>query len=96
MRLYDRPVGGHRKKFVITEDAAYFVPCLENSPAMIEILGEVFDLDDPEIFREVDDKLDEGRIILGDYHPSTKEMIVHTPLETSSYVERRIGEVFDV
>ncbi len=80
MSLYDRPVEGHRNKFVITEDAAYFVPCPDNSPAMIEILGEVFDLDNPEIFREVDDKLDEGRIILGDYRPSTKEIIVHTPL----------------
>ena len=96
MELYDRPVGGHRNKFVITEGAAYFVPCPNNSPAMIEILGEVFDLDDPEIFGEVDDKLDEGRIILGDYHPSTKEIIVHTPLETNEYVEKRIGEVFDV
>ena len=96
MSLYDRPVEGHRNKFVITEDAAYFVPCPDNSPAMIEILGEVFDLDNPEIFREVDDKLDEGRIILGDYHPSTKEMIVHTPLETSEYVQRRLKEVFDV
>ena len=94
--LYDRPVGGHRNKFVITEDAAYFVPCPDNSPAMIEILGEVFDLDDPEIFREVDDKLDEGRIILGDYYPSNKEISVHTPLETTDYVEKRIGEVFDV
>ena len=96
MTLYDRPVEGHPNKFVITEDAAYFVPCPNNSPAMIEILGEVFDLDNPEIFREVDDKLDEGRIILGDYHPSTKEIIVHTPLETNEYVEKRIGEVFDV
>ncbi len=94
MSLYDRPVEGHRNKFVITEDAAYFVPCPDNSPAMIEILGEVFDLDNPEIFREVDDKLDEGRIILGDYHPSTKEIIVHTPLETSEYVQRRFKEVF--
>ncbi len=96
MSLHDRPVEGHRNKFVITEDAAHFVPCPNNSPAMIEILGEVFDLDNPEIFREVDDKLDEGRIILGDYHPSTKEISVHTPLETSEYVQRRIREVFDV
>lgn len=96
MRLYDRPVEGHRNKFVITEGAAYFVPCPNNSPAMIEILGEVFDLDNPEIFREVDDKLDEGSIVLGDYRPSTKEIIVHTPLETSEYVQRRLNEVFDV
>ncbi len=96
MRLYDRPIGGHPNKFVITEDAAHFVPCPNNSPAMIEILGEVFDLNETKIFRDVDDKLDEGSIILGDYHPSTEEIIVHTPLETSSYVEKRIGEVFDV
>ncbi|MDP9438430.1 MAG: hypothetical protein M3P49_06775 [Actinomycetota bacterium] len=94
MRLYDWPVEGHPNKFVITEDAAYFVPCPNNSPALIEILGEVFDLDDPEVFGEVDDKLDEGRIILGHYHPSTKEIIVHTPLETSEYVQRRLKEVF--
>jgi len=96
LTLYDRPVEGHPNKFVITEGAAYFVPCPNNSPAMIEILGEVFDLDDPEIFREVDDKLDEGRIILGDYYPSNKEISVHTPLETSEYVQRRLKEVFDV
>ncbi len=98
MRLYDRPVEGHRNKFVITEDAAYFLPYLnrDDAPAMIEILGEAFDLDDPRVHNDVDDELDEGRIILGHYHPSTKEIIVHTPLETSEYVERRIGEVFDV
>jgi hypothetical protein len=96
LRLYDRPAGGHPNKFVITEDAAYFLPYLnrDDAPAMMEILGQVFDLDDPEIFREVDDQLDEGRIILGDYRPSTKEMIVHTPLESSEYVEKRVGEVF--
>ncbi len=27
VRLYDRPVEGHLIKFVITEGAAYFVPC---------------------------------------------------------------------
>ena len=96
MRLYDRPVEGHPNKFVITEDEAYFLPYLnrDDAPAMIEILGEIFDLGDPRVHRDVDDKLDEGSIILGDYHPSTKEIIVHTPLETSEYVQRRLKEVF--
>ena len=95
-KLQPKPVDDHENRFVITEDGAYFLPYLnrDDAPAMIEILGEVFDLDDPEIFREVDDKLDEGSIILGDYRPSTEEIIIHTPLETSNYVEKRIGEVF--
>ncbi len=96
MRLCDRPVEGHRNKFVITEDAAYFVPCLDTSPAMIEILGEVFDLDDPQVHRDVDGRLFGGKIVLGYFEPATKEVVIQTPLETSSYVERRVGEVFDV
>jgi hypothetical protein len=94
LRLYDRPVEGHRNKFVITEDAAYFVPCLDNYPAMIEILGEVFDLDDPRVHRDVDGRLFGGRIVLGYFEPATREAVIHTPLETSTYVEKRIGEVF--
>ncbi len=94
MRLYDRPVEGQPNKFVITEDAAYFVPCQNNSPAMIEILGEVFDLDDPRVHGDVDGRLFGGRIVLGYFEPATKEVVIHTPLETSSFVEKRIEEVF--
>jgi hypothetical protein len=94
LRLYDRPVEGHPNKLVITEDAAYFVPCPNNSPALVEILGEVFDLDDPRVHRNVDGRLFGGRIILGNFEPATKEAVIRTPLETSGYVEKRIGEVF--
>jgi hypothetical protein len=94
LRLYDRPVEGHPNKLVITEDAAYFVPCPNNSPALLEILGEVFDLDDPRVHRDVDGRLFEGRIILGNFEPVTKEAVIRTPLESSGYVEKRIGEVF--
>jgi hypothetical protein len=94
LRLYDRPVEGYQNKFVITEDAAYFVPCQNNSPAMIEILGEVFDLDDPQVHRDVDGRLFGGRIILGYFEPATREAVIQTPLEASRYVEKRIGEIF--
>jgi hypothetical protein len=96
MKLYEQPVDGYLNKFVVTEDEAHFVPYLHrtDAPKMVEILGEIFDLDDPEVYREVDGKLFGGRIILGFYDPAHKEIIVHTPLETSEYVERRIEEVF--
>ena len=94
MRLYDRPGEGHRNKLVITADAAYFVPCPNNSLALVEILGEVFDLDDPRVHRDVDGRFFGGRIILGYFEPATKEAVIRTPLETSGYVEKRIGEVF--
>ena len=94
MKLSDQPVEGHETKFVITEDAAYFVPSLHTPPTMEEILQEIFDLNDPQVFGDVDGKLFGGRIILGYYEPSTKEVVIHTPLETSEYVEKRIEEVF--
>jgi hypothetical protein len=94
LRLYDRPVEGQTNKFVITEDAAYFVPCQNNSPAMVEILREAFDLDDPRVHRDVDGRLFGGRIVLGYFEPATKEVVIQTPLEASRYVEKRIEEVF--
>ena len=96
MEVYDQPAGEHKNKFVLTEDNAYFVPCVVDTeiPSFKDILNEVFDLDDPEVFKWVDERLDSGRIILEYYDPSNKEVIVHTPLETSEYVEKRLKEIF--
>ena len=95
MDLHNRPVDHAENKFVITDDRAYFLPYLNKAeaPPFIEILREIFDLDDSEIYREVDGKLFGGRIILGFYDPSHKEIIVHTSLETNEYGEKRIEEV---
>ena len=59
MRIYRQSVEGYQNKFVITEAESYFVPYDDKSdaPRMIEILREVFDLDDPKVHEEVDDKL---------------------------------------
>jgi hypothetical protein len=94
MELHERPLDHVESKFVITEDRAYFVPCLNNTPTMAEILQEILDLDDPQVFVDVDGKLFGGKIIFGYYEPSTKEVVIHTPLETSEYVENRIKDVF--
>jgi len=96
LKLYGQPVEGYENRFVVSEDRAYFVPYLDrmDAPKMVEILGEIFDLDNSEVFSELDGKLFGGRIILGTYNPSNKEIIIHTPLETSEYIEKRIKEVF--
>jgi hypothetical protein len=83
-------------RFVLTEDRAYFVPyCRELCwPSMRDILGEIFDLDDPEVFREVRGRLAVGRIIVGDYFSKTTEVVVEVPLKINEFVEKRIREVF--
>ncbi len=93
MELHDKLV---ENKFVITEDRAYFLPYLnrEEAPWFMEILGEVFDLDDPAISQEVEERISEGKIIMGYYDPLIEKVEIHVPLETSEYVEKRIKEVF--
>jgi hypothetical protein len=83
-------------RFVITEDRAYFVPHRWELdwPIIRNILGEIFDLEDPEVFGDVRGRLAVGRIIVGDYFPSTEEVIIQVPLGTSDYVNRRLKEVF--
>jgi len=96
LELYSQPVQEYKNKFVVTEDNAYFIPCVGNTdvPSFRYILNEVFDLDDPEVFKRVDDRLAGGRMILGYYDPFNNEVTVHTPLETSEYLEKRLKEIF--
>jgi hypothetical protein len=96
LRIYKQPVEGYQNKFIITEAESYFVPYegKSDAPRIIEILGGIFDLEDATVHEEVDNKLLEGRMILGYYDPSSKEMDIHTPLETSDYIEKRLKEVF--
>jgi len=83
-------------RFVITEDETFFVPYRRefDFPPMIDILREIFDLDDPEVYREIRARLAIGMIIVGDYFPSSKDVVIQVPLETSEYTEKRIREVF--
>jgi len=60
----------------------------------VHILREIFDMDDPVVYREVSGKLAVGRIVVGDYFPSTNEVVIQVPLESTEYVEKRIDEVF--
>jgi hypothetical protein len=83
-------------KFVLTEDGSYFFPYRRefSFPPLRDILQEIFDLDDPAVYREVRDKLAVGLIIVGDYYPKSKQLVVQVPLEMSEYVEKVIEEVF--
>lgn len=98
MELHNQPVEHVENKFVITEDRVYFLQCKDRveAPRFIEILGEIFDLDDTKTFEVVNGQLSGGKIILGYYDPSTKEIDIHVPLESNDYVEKRIKEVFGV
>ena len=83
-------------RFVITEDETFFVPYRRefDFPPMTDVLREIFDLDDPQVHGEVRGKLAVDGIIVGDFFPRTKQVVIQVPLETSGYVEKRIDEVF--
>jgi hypothetical protein len=61
---------------------------------MIDIFREIFDLDDPEVYREVRVALAVGKTIVGTFVPKTKEVVIEVPLEKRQYTEKRIREVF--
>jgi hypothetical protein len=97
VRLFDEPVSYcHETRFVLTEDRVYFTSYRREFdwPHVRDILGEIFNLDDPEVCGEVEGIFSDGKIIVGSYYPSTEGIVIEVPLETSGYVRRRIEEVF--
>ena len=95
--LLERPLTYyHENKFVITEDEAYFVPYSRELdwPPMRDILEQVFDLGDPKVYKDAQDRFSEGRIIVGYYYPRTGHAEIVFPEEKGGYVQRRIEEVF--
>lgn len=98
VRLFDEPVPYyHENRFMLTEDGIYLTPYRREFdwPAMRDILGETFDLDDPKVRRVVEGMFADGKIIVGSYYPSTEGVAIEVPPETSGYARRRIEEVFD-
>ncbi len=96
VRLFDEPVPYyHENRFVLTEERVYFTPYRREFdwPHVRDILGEIFNLDDPEVCGEVEGMFSDGKIIIGSYYPSTEGIVIEVPLETSGYVRRRIEEV---
>ena len=96
MELHDHPVSGQKNKFVVTEEEAYFLSCTcgDDVPSFADILAEVFDLEDPEVVKVLDEMFDSGKLILG-YLEADGVLDIHVPLEQSEYVEKRLQEVFE-
>ncbi len=97
VRLFDEPVAYyHENRFVLTEERVYFTPYRREFdwPLVRDILGEIFNLDDPDVHESVDNMLSDGSMVIGSYFPSSGEIIVQVPLEPSEYVQKKIEEVF--
>ncbi len=83
VRLFDEPVPYyHENRFVLTEERVYFTPYRREFdwPLVRDILGEIFNLDDPEVCGEVEGMFSDGKMIIGSYFPSSGEIIVQVPL----------------
>ena len=95
MELHDHPVPGQKNKFVVTEEEAYFFPVASGDvPSFADILAEVFDLADPEVVKALDEKFDNGKLILG-YLEADGALDIHVPLEQDEYTNKRLQEVFE-
>jgi hypothetical protein len=96
VELHDQPLRGQKNKFVVTEEEAYFIACASGRdiPWFVDILAEVFDLEDPEVVKALDEKADSGKLILG-YLEANGELDIHVPPERNEHMEKRLKEVFE-
>lgn len=98
LKLFDEPLEGCESRFVITQERAYFHPITEgkNRPVLIDILAQIFDLEDPEVIERVINRdLKEGRIAVGHHDPLTGEVrtMISAP---NDRLKERLKEVFGV
>ncbi len=95
MELYDHPVQGQKNKFVVTEEEVYFFPIAHGDVSrFVDILAEAFNLDDTEVEKTLDEKVDSGKLIFG-YFEADGGLDIHVPLERNEYVNKRLEEVYD-
>ncbi len=95
MELHAHPVQGQKNKFVVTEEEAYFFPvALGDAPRFVDILAQIFNLNDPEVVKALDEEVENGKLILG-YLEADGGLDIHVPLERNEYVEKRLQEVFE-
>lgn len=97
MLLLNEPPKTRESRFVITEDEAYFYPVAEgkNTPSTMDILAQLFDLNDPEVVNDVCNKLVNGEIVKGHYDPSIRQFEILGPVEPSADMWERIVDVFE-
>lgn len=94
--MRSEPKRNATNKFVITESGAWFVPVEEGVPSLAEMLREIFgeSLDAGEFAAKLDEKLEDGRVILG-YVRKSGEVEIHSPLFVPHpKALRRLKEVF--
>ncbi len=95
MLLLNEPPRTRPSKFVITEDEAYFSPVSNNKPNTMEIVNQIFDLNDMDVFRDVCKKLVGGEIVRGHYNPTIRQFEILGPVEPSADLWERIVDVFE-
>ncbi len=95
MLLLHEPPRTRASRFVITEDEAYFYPVFDNKPNTMEMINQIFDLNDMDVFRDVCKKLVGGEIVRGHYDPSNKQFEILGPVEPNADLWERIADVFE-